>query len=140
MEQTSPHNTFRKGERLCSQKLIAQLFAEGDVLMKYPFRVVYMIKDKEKGYPAQVIMSVSKRRFKRANKRNLLRRRMKEAFRLNKHSLYEFLDAHNKLLICSVIYLPTEELDYVAIEKGMKKTLARLMEAVSGKLPQQTPL
>lgn len=138
MEQTSPRHTFRKGERLCSQKLIAQLFAEGGVLMKYPFRVVYMVHDREKGYPVQVVMSVSKKRFKRANKRNLLRRRMKEAYRLHKQPLYNLLDAHNKLLICSVIYLPTEELEYVAIEKGIKKTLARLMENISEKLSHQT--
>lgn len=130
MNQDLSRPTFRKGERLCSQKVIAQLFAEGAVVFKYPFRLVFMTREREKGYPAQVIMTVSKKRFKRANKRNLLRRRMKEAYRLNKHPLYDYLELHNKTLYASVIYMPTEELDYATIEKGMKKVLAKLKETL----------
>jgi ribonuclease P protein component len=123
--------TFRKEERLCSHKLIQKLFEEGEAVLKYPFRVVYLTGSLPTEMPVQVIMSVSKKRFKRANKRNLLRRRMKEAYRLNKDAFYNELTKLGIQVAMSVNYLPTDELSYAEIEKGMKKLLMRLMDQLT---------
>jgi ribonuclease P protein component len=125
--------TFRKEERLCSHKLIQKLFEEGEAVLKYPFRVVYLTGNLPTEMPVQVIMSVSKKRFKRANKRNLLRRRMKEAYRLNKDVFYDEISKLGIQVAMSVNYLPTEELSYAEIEKGMKKLLMRIIDQLSQK-------
>lgn len=124
-------NTFRKAERLHSHKLIQQLFAEGNMWGKYPFRVVWLPLMDPKGAPIEVMMSVSKKKFKRANKRNLLRRRMKEAYRLNKENLLLFLQSINLRVACAIIYIPNDEIAYADIEKGMKKTLIRLKDEIT---------
>jgi ribonuclease P protein component len=79
--------TLPKTERLCSKKTIEELFTKGSSVYLYPFRLQYMIRtDGQMGYP-QVLFSVSKRHFKRANKRNLVRRRVREIYRLHKYEL-----------------------------------------------------
>ncbi|MBN2742740.1 ribonuclease P protein component [Breznakibacter xylanolyticus] len=128
-----PH-TFRKAERLHSRTTITQLFEQGSGWGKYPFRVVWMLLTELKGAPVEVMMSVSKKKFKRANKRNLLRRRMKEAWRLNNSPLKLFLEENHLRVACAIIYLPSEELTYSDIEKGMKKNMERLMDEIKAAL------
>lgn len=83
-------NTFSKEERLCSKRSIEDLFANGSSFVLFPFRVVYRIERDALGSsaPVQVLFSVPKRRFKKAVTRNLLKRRMREAYRLQKGSFY----------------------------------------------------
>lgn len=131
--------TFRKSERLHSHKLIQQLFAEGKGWAKYPFRVVWMPIADTVGAPAEVMMSVSKKKFKRANKRNLLKRRMKEAYRLNKETLTLFLQSNHLRVGFAIIYLPKEELEYPEIEKGMKKMIVRMIEELTLHLNGEQP-
>ncbi|MBN2165239.1 MAG: ribonuclease P protein component [Marinilabiliaceae bacterium] len=115
--------TFTKEERLCNFHLIDNLFEEGNSFVKYPFRVVYSFIESEQVFPAQVLVSVSKKRFKRANKRNFIRRKIKEAYRLNKHKLYHILDKNEIKLVFAIIYLPTEILSYAEIEAGIEKVI-----------------
>jgi ribonuclease P protein component len=88
-----------KSERLCSQIHIDWLYSHGTALLKHPVRVVFLcFRDDhvlEKGtkpeflrFPLQVMVSAPKRTFKRAHDRNLLKRRMREAFRQNKEGIY----------------------------------------------------
>ena len=80
---------FRKSERLANKKLIAALFAEGKTFSCPPFTVRYLhIPDQDAG-PHQVLISVSKRNFKRAVDRNKIKRQVREAYRLHKHLLSE---------------------------------------------------
>jgi ribonuclease P protein component len=75
-----------KKEKLCSRTKIEQLFADGHSFAQYPLRIVYRIhpKNTPEELP-QFFISVPKRKFKRAVKRVWLRRRIREAYRLNKH-------------------------------------------------------
>lgn len=118
--------TFKKQERLCSRDTIQSLFDKGQSFVKYPFRVTYMELDKDEEADAQILVSVSKRRFKRAYKRNRLKRLIREAYRLNKHQLTDELKERNVKLAIAFIYLPTEILDYTSIEKAMQKALKRV--------------
>lgn len=123
--------TFRKEERLCSQKTIELLFAQGQSFVKYPFRVIYLEQpDHTFPVPAQVLMSVSKKRFKRANRRNWIRRRMKEAYRLNKDAFYQWLVKKESGMALAFIYLPTEMLSFAEIEKGIIQSLRKLCETI----------
>ncbi len=123
--------TFPKQEKLCGQLRIAALYKHGKKFTAYPLRVTYLVesgaKSQESGHFApQVLIWASKSLFKRANKRNHLRRRMREAYRLNATSLKEKCAAEQINLQIAFNYMAKEELTYPQIEKAMQKALNNL--------------
>ncbi len=123
--------SFPKKEKLCSQKVIEELFDSGRSFIKYPLRVVFMIQEEQEDTPVKVLVSVSKRRFKRAYKRNLLKRRIREAYRLNKHIIFPLLEKNNVSIVIAIVYLPTEILPFGEIEKAMIATFESLKTKLS---------
>ena len=120
--------TFKKHERLCSRITIEALFTKGKSFVKYPFRVTYLkLNEPVSSASAQVLISVSKKRFKRAYKRNRLKRLTREAYRLNKSDLVNHLNHQGHNYAIAFIYLPTEILDYNTVEKGVKKALKTII-------------
>lgn len=119
--------TFYKEERLCSQKVIGELFASGDSFLSYPLKVVFLKTETDQIYPAQAAFTVSKRNFKRAVKRNILKRRMREAYRLNKLGFYEELSSRNLRVALMFVYVGKEISEYTAIEKGMISAFRKLL-------------
>ncbi|HEY1025431.1 MAG TPA: ribonuclease P protein component [Sphingobacteriaceae bacterium] len=117
--------TFKKEERLCSKKLLEKLFHNGSSFLLYPFRISWLIADEiPDNVPAQVVISVSKRRFKRAVDRNTLKRRMREIYRLNKTELvYSYLE---KPILLSISYVGNEVADFPFMEKKLKQALFKL--------------
>lgn len=115
--------TFPKSERLHSKKLIQELFTEGSSFYLYPFKVIYLPNVHTDAN--QVLVSVSKKKFKLAVTRNKLKRLIKEAYRLNKHLLTDSQSTSSKLLI-GYIYTSKEVLPYELIEAKLKKSLLRL--------------
>ena len=122
--------TLKKEERLCSQKVLGELFTSGESFLVYPLKVVSLKTDNSQPTPVQASFAVSKRNFKRAVKRNLLKRRMREAYRLNKHNLYVDLATKNLQISIMFIFVGKEVLEYATIEKSMilafKKVMAKL--------------
>jgi ribonuclease P protein component len=124
-----PHS-FSKAEHLCGEKRIGRLFSQGEAFIAYPLRVVFLIEPKNDLAPASVMVSVPKKRFKRAVKRNLLKRRMREAYRLNKQALSELLLEKELQIHVAFNYVSDDVLEFAQIEKKMKVALQRLMEKV----------
>ncbi|HEX7584959.1 MAG TPA: ribonuclease P protein component [Prolixibacteraceae bacterium] len=122
--------TLKKEERLCSQKIIGDLFTSGESFLAYPLKVVFMKTNIPESYPVQAAFTVSKRNFKRAVKRNLLKRRMREAYRLNKPGFYDELAVKELQLAIMFVYVGKDIAEYPAIEKGMisafKKVLGKI--------------
>ena len=116
--------TFPKSERLHSKKLIQELFDKGSSFYLYPFKVIYLRTEDVANH--QLLVSVSKRKFKNAVTRNLLKRRIKEAYRLHKSLLFEANEPSGNLLI-AYIYTGKEVSPYQLIERKLKKTIARLL-------------
>ena len=117
--------TLKKTERLHSRKLIEELFQKGDSLLAYPVKVVYLNNITSEEHPVQAAFSVSKRTFKKAVVRNHLKRRMREAYRLQKPEFYNSV-GENKIAMM-FIYIAKDKLAYSEIEKGMKKALKKLI-------------
>lgn len=121
--------TFKKEERLCNKRLIDKLFHSGSSFLCYPFKASWLYHTEPQQYPVQVLFSVPKRRYKRAVDRNLIKRCMRESYRLHKQqSLYNLLQSADKTIVLSVGYIGKEIAPYSVIEKKMQKLLIQLAE------------
>ena len=119
-------HTFKKEERLCNKKLLDELFHKGSSFLLYPFRVSWLPSDHLPDVPVQVVINVPKRRFKKAVDRNLLKRRIREAYRLSKSEiLYPFLRERGKKIVLSINYVGKEISEYPFIEKKLKATIEK---------------
>lgn len=120
--------TFKKEERLCSKKSIDFLFKNGKTFFSYPFNVKWSYNEPSIPTPTQVLIVVSKRNFKKATDRNRIKRLIKEAYRLNKPFLYQYLKEKNTNITFTLIYTEKEILNYQAIEDKIILTLQRLIK------------
>jgi ribonuclease P protein component len=121
----SPLPTFHEQERLKSRKRIGRLFKEGQSFVAYPMRVMWM--PVEAGvFPAQVAIAVPKRLYKTAVARNRLKRQMREAYRLNKESLYEKLNGSSRRIVLMVVYIAKEAVPFREVESGMRKLVRKI--------------
>lgn len=118
--------TFKKHERLCSKKLLDRLFLEGKTTLTYPFKFTYLKTNFENPSPVKVVFIVPKKRFKKANKRNLIRRRMREAYRLSKETLYNNLYINNIQYIVSISYVANDILPFDTLKEQLEKGIKML--------------
>jgi ribonuclease P protein component len=117
--------TFSKEEHLCSKRYIAQLFSKGSSFNLYPLRFVYLTPQEVPPGQTQVLISVSKRYFKRATDRNRLKRQMREAYRLNKQLLVQAPDASPRFL--GILYIGKEKKSFDTIQKKLISGLERCL-------------
>ncbi len=117
--------TLSKSERLCSKTLIEELLKSRLSFVKYPFRIVYKASSQTGEFPARIAISVSKKKFKRAVKRNRIKRLTREAFRLHKQELYEQIPPGSTFDIL-LIYLDKELWDFEKTEKSVKAALEKI--------------
>ena len=130
-------NTFHKEERLCSRRSLDLLFKNGSSFLLYPFRVSYLYTNVSSQFPVQVVINVSKKRFKKAVDRNLLKRRSREAYRLQKQRyLYEVLPASDDLLLLSLQYVGKQIYEYDFFDKKLNAVLKKLVSALQAKAAQ----
>ena len=116
-------NSLTKSERLHSYGAIRRLFNEGRSGFVYPFRFVYYTEQSTSPVVA-LLFSTPKKFHKRANKRNTLRRRMREVYRLNKSLIYNTL-GDNRIEI-ALVYSSKTIHDYQTIEHAIKKVLEQI--------------
>jgi len=126
-----PRFTFKKNERLCSLKAIENLYQNGVSFHAGHFKCIYSLQDKSDEPPCQVVFSVPKRNFKRAVDRNLLKRRMREAYRMHKALLYDHLIKKQKNLHLLIVFTSKELVEYEEINKGLLKALKTLIQKTS---------
>jgi|SRR6056297_640652 len=126
---------FPKQERLNSRKRIAYLVNQGHTLYAYPFRIRWCMGDSpDAALHLEAAFSVPKRKHKKATRRNRIKRKMREAFRLNKEGFRERCGLRAHTLSLLVIYTPRKDEAYATMEKGMQEAF-RLLE---NKLKTQT--
>lgn len=125
--------SFPSKERLKSNTRISQLFLHGDVVKKYPILIKYQFIDAPEGVSIQSLFSVPKRKIRKAVDRNLVRRRIKESFRLNKaRFLPELKIPEDKHLSIAFIYTGNEIMEYHVIDKALQQCLKKLTQSING--------
>lgn len=130
--------TLPRSERLRSLSAIRRLFTEGRSGFVYPFRYMVLVEDVELPMDAdnpavgndeksvEVMFSVPKKFHKRANKRNLLKRRMREAYRLNKSMLHDW--SAGKSIDLALVYSTKDILSYKTVEHAVRRILGQISE------------
>ena len=127
MEEQQKSFSFSKSEKLKSKKLIEKLFVEGKNVTNFPLKLIYVHNGTEKDVPIKAGVTVPKRRFKKAVDRNRIKRLLREAYRLNKHIIFNNIEGNYALLI---LYLGNEMPSYEHIEKSMVDALTKLQKRI----------
>jgi ribonuclease P protein component len=123
--------TFQKEERLCSRKSLDLLFKNGSSFLLYPYRISYLFVPEKTVFPVQVVVNVSKKRFKRAVDRNLIKRHTREAYRLHKFAeLYIPLNESPELLLLSFQFIGKEKYPFDFLEKKLAGALKKLVSKI----------
>jgi len=118
--------SFRKSERLYKRKEIQELFEKGSSFHLYPFRVV-VPRQEPPGRNHKVLISVPNRVFRKAVDRNLLKRRIREAYRLQKHKLPE------GPLLLGFVYTGSKLLSFAEISQKMALAFGRIDKVLKAK-------
>jgi ribonuclease P protein component len=119
--------SFKKGERLAGEKHIQELFEKGSSFHLYPFRVLSLPNPDSEPKINRVLISVSKRNFKQAVDRNLIKRRVREAYRLQKEQI-----AGNSLLL-AFVYTSKEIEPFQAIKDKLFLVLEKIKKLDASK-------
>jgi ribonuclease P protein component len=131
---------FPKEEHLCRKKLIEELFGkQSSSFGVYPLRIVWVKSEAPSAAPPQVLISVSKRTFKRAVDRNRLKRLIREAYRLNKYRLLEQPNGHQVALL-GIIFTGKEKSPLALVERKLISAIHRLMgTTIEASAPPSAP-
>ena len=121
---------FPKKQKLCNETAIKEMFSNGKSFVIHPIRLVWKEEGNSDTVAIKSIIVVPKKQLKLAADRNIVRRRMKEAYRLNKSAIESFLVDKNKQLNIAIIYQNEKILSYKVIEEKIKLILGRLREEI----------
>lgn len=119
-------NTFPLKEHLKSKRVIEKLYAEGASVTAYPLRAVFL-EQQDQDPAAAILISVAKKRFRHAVDRNLVKRRIREAYRTSKHPLIEALENDGKKIAIAILYIDTKHNSTAFIKRKMEKLLDNII-------------
>lgn len=129
MAETIPVGTmhnFTKEERLSSKRVIDRLFTNGRSFSLPPFQVTWESEPFGTALQARVLIGASRRKMRKAVDRNLMKRRMREAYRQNKKPFYDFLESKSKFCSFALIYASGRIAEYKEVEEKIILILERL--------------
>jgi ribonuclease P protein component len=129
----SRKNTLRKNERLSERKAIEILFNKGKSIIESPVRLLWIIHPSPAKPQLKAAFSAPSKNFKRAVDRNLLKRRMREAYRKNKNALLNVIEEQKSECLLMFIYMGKQKVEYREIESKIVVTLQRLIKQTGDK-------
>lgn len=117
--------SFGKSEKLCSESIISRLFAEGRSFKVFPLRVFVLSIDTAAAN-AQVLISVPKKRVRKAHDRNRIKRLVREVYRLNKPELIENWKKDNRHFAIGLVWLAEKQIPFAELNTVMREVIAQL--------------
>ncbi len=124
--------TLPREERLRSNTLINGLFTHGKTCTGYPLKVFWdFAQANDHNSKVRAGFSVPKRNFRHAVDRNLIKRRLREAYRLNKYKLHDQLADEKRQLFLMILYLPKKIMNYDEIHYGIGRLLDKLCHTLN---------
>lgn len=122
-------NGFPLKEHLKSKNIIDKVYETGASVTAFPLRAVFIELPADSPHPtASILISVAKRRFRHAVDRNLVKRRIREAYRLSKQPFIATLNRQNKKMAVAIIYIDTKHSSTEFLIKKMNKLLTSIIE------------
>ena len=121
---------FEKEERLTRKKIINRLFDSGNTLPLYPLKIYWIETNEIHKFPARILINTSSKLIRKASSRNIITRRIKEAYRLKKHILYDSLKSLNKSVVLAYIYISSDIVPYKEIELRIIDSFKLILEAL----------
>ena len=133
-----PDYSLPRTERLRSLNTIRRVFSEGKGGFVYPFRYTFLVRAAEgigenvnseaeqSVGRIEVMFSVPKKFHKRANKRNLLKRRTREAYRLSREELKAKVEASGSVIDVALVYSTKEIHSYKTISHAVQRILVQI--------------
>ncbi len=106
------------------------MFRVGKSEMVHPIKLMITETDIAQKFPAKAMFVVPKKNFRKAHDRNKLKRRMREAYRLNKEEVYTSANEQNRKLLLSFIYIGKKACDFQAIETCIKQLNKKIEKIV----------
>jgi ribonuclease P protein component len=123
--------TYNKKEKLKSRKQLEALFSKGSTFLLFPVKVFYMLPDTPLDNIVKAGVGASSRQYKKAVQRNRIKRLLREAYRLNKQPLHQFLQTHKRQLVVFLLYIDKQMPQNNNIHAKMPVILERLMGELS---------
>lgn len=120
--------SYSNKEKLKSEKLITKLFSEGQSVVAYPLRLVYLQTTHTDDVKLKTGVSVSKRNFKKAVDRNRIKRLLREAYRLNNSEYFNNITSSYALMI---LYISKDGTDFDSVNTKMNTLLKKFVEKIS---------
>jgi ribonuclease P protein component len=121
---------FPKKQKLCSETVIKEMFSNGKSFTTSALRLVWKVDNNQDEVAVKSIIVVPKKKIRLAVKRNIIRRRMKEGYRLHKIELENMLKNKELHLIIAIIYQKENILPYKTMEEEIKLILERLSKEI----------
>jgi ribonuclease P protein component len=120
--------SLSKEERLSLKRYIDLLFEKGQSFIAFPLRVVYLPVENLMPAPVSILVSVSKKKIKKAVERNYIKRQVRETWRIRKYELVDALAGKNKSIFLAFLYIDKKINPFAEMEKAMTKVIKTLRD------------
>lgn len=122
-------NGLSKEERLYLNREVEALFASRQSFMAFPFRVITQVEEAEVG-AVKIIISVPKKRLKRATDRNTMKRRTREAYRTNKSAVLDFAEEKGLVIRIGFLYVTDELTPSSKVVSSVQYALGKIVSTI----------
>jgi ribonuclease P protein component len=130
MVEANIRNTFSKAEKLCEKRAVELLFNKGVTVVIPPLRATFLETGSGKFRYPRILIAVPKKNYKLAVVRNRIKRLIREAYRLRKHHLVQFLEVNQMSVDIAIIFTKSEKVDLTICLDAIDRVISKIIKAL----------